>query len=103
MSMRIAQLIDTLKTGGAEQLQVTLAEALQGRTDLSIRLVVMGERRESPVQSRLEKLKVPVENFAGENLFDPIRFWRLDRFLSLEKPELLHAHLTYSIILAAAA
>jgi glycosyltransferase involved in cell wall biosynthesis len=96
--MRVVQIIDSLLVGGAEQLQVTYAEAAIARGDYPT-VITLANYPNTPVSMRLQELGVRVVEIAGKNLVDARRFNRLVSFLRTERFDAIHAHLTYAIIL----
>jgi len=100
--MRIVQIIDTLRVGGAQKMQVFLAHSLQ---PLGIEMTVVNLSRYA-VPSLVEQLEtagVRVVAFPFPRLFSPVQFFRLVRFLRREKFDLIHAYLTYSNIIGSLA
>jgi len=98
MSMRVAQMLDTLYWGGAQKMQLFLVESLR---PLGIELTVIGlrESADSPLIARLQDAGARVVTFPFPRLFSPLSFNRLVRFLHAEKFDLLHSYLTYSNII----
>lgn len=96
--MRIVQILDTLDMGGAQKMQIFLAQSLQ---PLGIELTVinLGKSSDAELVYQLKSLGVPVVNFSFPHLFSPISFLRLVGFLYLQKFDLIHAYLTYSNII----
>lgn len=95
----IAQIIDTLKIGGAQKLLVTMAEVLEQRRDARLTVVSL-DNRDSPIRHQLHSLNVPILEMRGRNkLFDPWRVWHLTHFLRQEHFDVIHTHLTYANIL----
>jgi glycosyltransferase involved in cell wall biosynthesis len=93
--MRIAQIIDTLSWGGVQELQVTLATAAQG-SDVVLTLISLRDDQETPYRSRLKELGVPTYVFTGRKLIDPMRIWRIAKFLRQETFDVVHSHLPSS-------
>jgi glycosyltransferase involved in cell wall biosynthesis len=98
MTMRIAQMLDTLYWGGAQKMQLFLIETLQ---PLGVELTVISlrESSDSPVIAKLQEAGARVVTFPFPKLFSPGSFFRLVMFLRAEKFDLLHAYLTYSNII----
>ena len=97
--MKVAQLIDSLRVGGAQKLLVTLAEAVQGRKDFDLSVISLRRQQQSTIREELERLGVPVSCFPSRGLRDPVHLVRLARFLRSEGVDVLNTHLTYSNIL----
>ena len=96
--MRIAQLIDTLNIGGAEKLQVTFMRAALAR-GLEPTLITFNSYPEKHYYNEIRSMGVRIIEIKGRNLFDPALFRALVKTLRDEKFDVLHTHLTYSIIL----
>jgi glycosyltransferase involved in cell wall biosynthesis len=96
--MKIAQIIDSLSSGGAERLQVTFAEAAMLR-GIKPTVIVLANYPNTPVPEQLHATGAEMIEFTGRNLVDPLRFIRLTLYLRSQKFDVLHAHLGYSIIL----
>ncbi len=95
---RIAQLIDSLNIGGAEKLQVTFMKASVNH-GIKPTLITFDRRPEQHYFHQLEELGVRIIEIKGRNLFDLERIKNLVQLLHKEKFDVLHTHLTYSIIL----
>ena len=96
--MRVAQLIDSLNVGGAEKLQVTFMRTALSR-GLQPTLITFNSFPEKHYYRDLNALGVKIIEIKGRNLFDPFLFRKLVQTLRDEKFDILHTHLTYSIIL----
>ena len=96
--MRIAQLIDTLNIGGAEKLQIMFMRAALAR-GLEPTLITFNSYSEKHYFHEIKSMGVKIIEIKGRNLFDPILFGNLVRTLRIGKFDVLHTHLTYSIIL----
>lgn len=96
--MRIAQIIDSLSSGGAERLQVTFAETAMLR-GIKPTVIVLANYPNTPVPEQLQATGAEMIEFTGRNLVDPLRFIRLTLYLRRQKFDVLHAHLGYAIIL----
>lgn len=95
--LRLVQMIDTLATGGAERLVLGFAEAVRDDPRFDLTVFVLSDER-TPFRAELEAMGTPVRDFAGASLIDPRRFLRLTAALRRERVELVHAHLTGSIV-----
>jgi len=96
--MRIAQLIDSLYVGGAERLQLTFMRTALTR-GLQTTLITFNCFPEQHYYLELKSMGVSIIEIKGHNLFDPVLFGKLVRVLRDGKYDILHTHLTYSIIL----
>lgn len=100
--MRVLQIISSLKTGGAQKLQETLASAARSR---AVEWTVLSLQKDTGA-AILEALLAQgqrVHHLPGKGLFDVGRFQNLVEFLRQEKFDVIQSHLTYANILAAAA
>ncbi|MBI5964264.1 MAG: glycosyltransferase [Chloroflexi bacterium] len=100
--MRIVQILDTLRVGGAQKMQVFLASSLH---TLGIELTVVNLSRyaDSALVRQLEEAGARIVEFPFPRLFSPISFFRLVMFLHRQKFDLVHAYLTYSNIIGSLA
>jgi len=100
--MRIVQMIDSLSWGGAQKMQLFLAESL---VPLGIELTVVSlqDVDDSPVAEMLRETGVRVVAFPFPKLFSLISFGKVVHFLREEKFDILHAYLTYSNIIGSLA
>jgi glycosyltransferase involved in cell wall biosynthesis len=96
--VRIAQLIDSLNIGGAETLQLTYAQAA-ARQNLPATVISLRKRPESPLPAQIQQTGAKLIELDAPRLTDPNRFLQLLRTLRREKIEVIHAHLTYAILL----
>ncbi|KPJ89073.1 MAG: hypothetical protein AMJ53_16075, partial [Gammaproteobacteria bacterium SG8_11] len=96
--MHIAQIIDTLYVGGAEQLLLTYTKKSVAR-DIHPTIISLSACEDSPLPEQLIQAGAKVVEFPGRNLFDPFRFIRLLQFLRHQRFDVLHAHLEYAVIL----
>lgn len=99
--LRLAWLIDSLLTGGAEKLVTIFAEEARRRPDLRLTVVALSNRP-SPFTDELRALGVDLVVLDGASLVSPTRFFRLWRVLRARRIELVHAHLTSATVLGAA-
>lgn len=100
--MRVAQIIDGLYIGGAEKLLVTFSGHARS-VGMDVTIIPLRIYPETPFLKQLQQIPVPVHEFRGRNLIDPLRFLRLLNFLRRERFDVVHLHLTYSILLGALA
>jgi glycosyltransferase involved in cell wall biosynthesis len=96
--MRIVQLIDSLRVGGAEKLQVTFMQTALSR-GLQPTIITFNCHADGHLFRQLEAMGVRIIEIKGRNLFDPVLFMKLVQILRNEKIDILHTHLTYAIIL----
>lgn len=98
--IHVAQIIDTLRIGGAEKLQITFAAAVKERRDIKLTVIVL-EDRKTPFFEELTKMGVDLHVFAGAKLIDPRRIWRLAQFARQQRFDIIHAHLGTANMLGA--
>lgn len=95
--IRVAQMIDSLYVGGAEKLQVTFAEAVQGR-DVELTVISLKDSK-TVIRDELEALGVSLFVFPAQKLLQMNRIRHLYRFLARERFDVLHTHLGYANVL----
>ncbi len=97
--MKIFQTIDSLQVGGAEQLLISFAQGTQQK-DVDLTIVAL-RSADAHMQQQLESLgvNVVVVPGPGSSLLHPVRIWQLYKLLRREKPDIIHAHLTATIII----
>ncbi len=96
--MKIIQVIDGLRVGGAEQLLVTFTEATQHRNiDLTI---VTFRVKSDHMRDTLEQLGAKLVFLPDRTLLDPLRLWQLYRLFKREKPDIIHAHLATATVVS---
>lgn len=93
--MRILQMIDTLKWGGAQKMQVFLAESLCS-LGFDITVATLRTESNSPIRSQLQSMGVEVLTFPFPRLFSPLSFLNLVQHIRQSRYDLIHAHLTYA-------
>lgn len=97
--MHIAQVIDGLHYGGAQKMQVILAQEMRRR---NVKLTVVSLRDKTEGTTTAEELKAlgaRVVFYPADSLLDLGRIWRIVNFLRREKFDIVHAHLTYANII----
>jgi hypothetical protein len=101
--MKIAHLIDSLETGGAQKLLVTFtrqAVTQKSRPAMTVTVISLRADADKPMAVELAQAGAMIVTFPGNGLFDMNRFVRLVRFLRQEQFTLIQAHLSYANILA---
>jgi len=96
--LRIVQMIDSIKVGGAEKLLVNFAAEAQAH-DLPLAVIGLKQIPASPVEAELRSLQAQVVYFTGQGLLSPGRILRIARFLRQGQFDILHTHLTYANII----
>lgn len=100
--MKILQIIDDLRIGGAQKLQLGFAPAAHERGH-DVTVATLREIPGSPIPAQLESLGTPVVLIEGTRLIDLRRLPRLIRLLRRERFDVVHTHLLESNILGAIA
>ena len=95
--MRIAQVIDTLGWGGAQNMMVSLSSSLHER-NFDVTVISLGTE-DAPFAVQLRQLGVPFICIPSRHLFDPLRFIRLVKVLHQGNFDLIQSYLTYANIL----
>jgi glycosyltransferase involved in cell wall biosynthesis len=96
--VRVVQIIDSLWVGGAEKLQVTFARAATEH-GLKASLIVLRNYPGTPIPEQVREAGAEIIELDARRLTDPRRFLKLLHYLRREKVEVIHAHLTYAILL----
>lgn len=94
--LRVAQIIDNLQWGGAQKMQLVLAEALGPAAEVTI-FTLDGEA-DPGVSAALERLQVRMRVAPLRRLADPVGLARLAAALRRGRFDLAHTHLTYANI-----
>lgn len=97
--MRVLQIIDSLRYGGAQKLMVTYARQAAAR-DAEISVVALSPKEAMPLAPQIEAFGIPVESFPAEKLFTLSRLSKLIKYVRDGKYSVIHSHLTYSNILS---
>jgi len=100
--MKVAQVIDSLKVGGAQKLQATMASALNGH-DVQITVISLRNDADSPISKELEARGIRIVRFPAAKLLDPFRISRLVRFMRGECFDAIQCHLSSANILGSLA
>lgn len=96
--MHVAQVIDSLHFGGAQKMQVMLAQAIQ---EHNVALTVISLRKnfqDTSTPDQLQALGARVVFYSSEGVLNPKRIWHMARFLRQEGVDVVHTHLTYANI-----
>lgn len=95
--LHVTVMIDSLRVGGAERLQLTFAQAIR---DYPVQLSIISlSDTKSSFESELNLLDIELIQFPGKSLFDRQRFRKLRQYLKTHPCDLLHCHLTTANIL----
>lgn len=97
--MRILQVIDSLKYGGAQKLMVTFAEEAAAH-NVEVVFACLSNSDSMPLASKIQDNGALVVNFPARRLFSPGRLIAFYRFVRQGKFSVIHSHLTYANILA---
>jgi L-malate glycosyltransferase len=100
--MKIAQLIDSLSVGGAEQMQLIYVQAAVSRGIVPT-IISLGRRKTTHIPEQIIKAGAHLVELDARSMVDPGRFFRLVSYLRREKFDVLHVHLTHAIFLGALA
>lgn len=98
---RLLWLIDSLHVGGAEALVMSFVRSYD-RERYELYVAALSRRGENRMEQELRAAGVNTINFGARNLRDFRAFRRLLHFVREQRIELVHAHLTYSALWAAA-
>lgn len=95
--IKILQIIDLLQWGGAQKMQVFLAEQLNSH-DVELTVVSLNASNGSPVPEYLRQRGARVVIFPFPKFLSIRSFFKLLDFVRREKFDLIHTHLTYANI-----
>jgi glycosyltransferase involved in cell wall biosynthesis len=92
-------MIDILARGGAQKLLVTFAAEAR-RRGIKVTVVCLSDNdHTSVIADELVQEGAQLVRFPSARLADPVRLWRIIRFLRRERATVVHTHLTYANIL----
>lgn len=91
--MRVAQIIDSLKTGGAQKLQVTFARAARS-LEIEICVISLNDTVDRTIACELKYLGVEVIEFPAGKVIDPLRVKALAAVLNSRRVNVIQTHLT---------
>lgn len=95
--MKIAQVLDSLGVGGAQKMQVFLAETFQSMP-IELTVVSLDDDPDPAIVSQLQAAGARVVEFPFPRFFSPLSFIRLTRFFYENKFDLANTYLAYSNI-----
>ena len=98
--IRLLWLIDSLTVGGAENLVVPFARAID-RKRMELSICCLATIEGNAIEEQLRRDGAPVLNLGARSLRDIGAFRRLLRYVRQQKFDVIHAHLTYAAIWAA--
>jgi glycosyltransferase involved in cell wall biosynthesis len=96
--VHIVQIIDKLSLGGAQQLLVTFARTMQ-TSGVRLSVISLSDDAGSVIGAELKAAEAGVIAFPAASLFDPVRIWKITRWLQREGAEVVYTHLTYANII----
>lgn len=95
--VRLAYIIDSLVTGGAERLVLTFAKAVRKRSDIQLTVLVLSDQK-TPFLEELLATGTEVVCLPGKSLIDLGRFRRVIGELRARSIDFAHAHLISSTV-----
>lgn len=95
--MRVLQIVDSLKYGGAEKLLVTFAQQAQEH-QIEATVLSLSDAAGAPLRSQLEDFDTQVIVLDRHSLFDSKKLQQISRIMRAGKFDVVHTHLTYSNI-----
>jgi glycosyltransferase involved in cell wall biosynthesis len=93
--VKVVQVIDSLRVGGAQSLQLTFAHEARRRSIETV-VVTLRANPDSSLPEQLRALGARVETVAGLGLLDPRQILSLARLLRRSGCDVVHTHLLYS-------
>lgn len=100
--MRLVQILDTLQVGGAQKMQIFLAQSLRP-LGIDLTVISLSDDADPALVAQLKATGVQIVTFPFPRLFSPLSFFQLVLYLRREKFDLLHAYLSYSNIVGSLA
>ena len=97
--MRVAQIIDNVRVGGAQKMQIVLAEVMYGRDVQSTLISLEENRQQTETPDILRQFGVETSYFPGNSLLSIGRLYQVINFLRQGQFDLIHTHLTYANII----
>ena len=99
--MKIAHIITSLKTGGAETTLCNLLEYWYNNKNLTDNQHLVIYFYNGPNVSRIKKLGIPIFQIKGFfSPYDPLAFYKLRRLITKIKPDLIHSALRSANIIS---
>ena len=96
--MRVLQMIDSLKWGGAQKMQIFLAESVRP-LGIELSVVSLKSGTNSTVPDELRRWGADVRTFDFPRLFSPVSFLRLVGYIQKSRFDLIHTHLSNANII----
>jgi glycosyltransferase involved in cell wall biosynthesis len=98
--VRVLQVIDLLGTGGAENLQVTMAAAIdRQRFDWHVCALRKSPQGQTNIERQLLDMGVPVVVLGQRSVYDARTLFRLVRYILGKRIDILHTHMQGADIL----
>ncbi|SFS97807.1 glycosyltransferase [Sphingobacterium wenxiniae] len=92
--MRILYIINDLKVGGAENLVVSLANAIHTIKGVEAEILTLSDRASSSInKERIEQLNIKHTTLTSGSLLNPILLLKLLQFLRSNSFDIIHVHL----------
>ena len=96
MKIKVLQLVEDLKRGGAERVIADISLGLnRDRYDVSVWCVSKG----GPVAEELQEMDVSLQILGISSYFNPFNILKLARWLRKEKPDIIHTHGYFASVL----
>jgi glycosyltransferase involved in cell wall biosynthesis len=93
--MRVIWLIDSLGPGGAERVTYSIMKHFD-KEHFDFRVCVLQVKLNNPIAKELKKIGIPVDMVPVPYLRHPANLPRLLRYLSRNRPDLIHTQLEFS-------
>ena len=101
--MKVLQVIDSLKVGGAQRLMSVFAqEMLRGGHETQI-ISLSAAETESPIYRELQERGIPISNIPLRALYDRHAYRQLREAIAKSKADVVHTQLNYANILGTTA
>jgi glycosyltransferase involved in cell wall biosynthesis len=97
--MRILQIIDSLRVGGAQKLIIVFAEEMLKRNHQVEVASLDNQIWDTSIFEELKRMGIPVKRFPLKNLGDLATMVNLTHFVKSSKPDIVHTQLNYANII----
>ncbi len=96
--MKVIQVIDSLKVGGAQKLMVVFAQEMLRKKHSVMIISLCGEESESPIYRELKRLNVEIVHIPLRSITDAAAFKKLRQTIQSSGADIVHTQLNYANI-----
>ncbi|HAQ38163.1 MAG TPA: hypothetical protein DCQ58_06605, partial [Saprospirales bacterium] len=98
MKLRVLWMIDSLGHGGAEKLTLEIMRRFD-RSQFDLRVCVLQDKSGNPIEKELNRIDIPVDMVHVPYLSHPANFFKLFRYILLQRPDIIHTQLQFADML----